>query len=409
MSGYRISRRTPESTVGLIGFGALVVVLATLPWWDSDGSLQTPLVALLYYLTLAQMWNLLAGFAGLVSIGQQMFVGIGVYGLLQMAEVGGVDPYVAIPLAGLLAAALSIPVAAFAFRLRGGYFAIGTWVVAEVMRLLTTESNDFRGGDVRALTNSVYWLALALAVGGTAIVVLVLRSRLGLALRAARDNEGGARSLGVSIGRAQLITWVVVAFWTGCTGAVILLHTTSTTAGSAFSVTRWTALVIFMVVIGGVGSTTGPIIGVLVYWIIDEQLGEAMRVTVIAAGFDRWDESGRRHEDDDASARRILPDPFAEAEEAEAEGDEPPRRPQRPRQLNPSATPSWLFNAMIAPLTGAKETSGTAPLSSGPRWRTLLGRASNSSTERSWPPWRFPAPPTGRLRTPRSRLPAARF
>lgn len=288
MKGYRISRSTPESTVGLIGFGALVVVLGTLPWWDSDGSLQTPLVAILYYLALAQMWNLLAGFAGLVSIGQQMFVGIGVYGMLQMAEVGGVDPYVAIPLAGLVAAVLSIPVAAFAFRLRGGYFAIGTWVVAEVMRLLTTESNDLRGGDVRALTreslggysletrtNSVYWLALGLAVGGTAIVVLVLRSRLGLALRAARDNEGGARSLGVSIGRAQLITWVVVAFWTGCTGAVILLNTTSTTAGSAFSVTRWTALVIFMVVIGGVGSTTGPIIGVLVYWIIDEQLGDA--------------------------------------------------------------------------------------------------------------------------------------
>ena len=83
MSDYRISRSTPESTLGLIGAGVMVVVLATLPWWDSDGSLQTPLVVVLYYLSLAQMWNLLAGFAGLVSVGQQMFVGIGIYSVLQ--------------------------------------------------------------------------------------------------------------------------------------------------------------------------------------------------------------------------------------------------------------------------------------------------------------------------------------
>lgn len=288
MSGYRISRTTPESTAGLAGFAILVAVLFTLPWWDSDSSLQTPLVVILYYLALAQMWNLLAGFAGLISVGQQMFVGIGIYAMLQFAEVVGIDPFLSVPLAGVMAAVLSIPVALFAFRLRGGYFAIGTWVVAEVLRLLTTESSDLRGGDVRALTreslgsysldtrtNVTYWLALALAVGGTLIVVMVLRSRLGLALRAVRDSEDGARGLGVNVTRTKLMIWVMAAFWTGCTGAVILLNTTSTTATSGFSVLRWTALVIFIVVIGGVGSTTGPIIGVLVFWFIDEQLEDA--------------------------------------------------------------------------------------------------------------------------------------
>ena len=288
MSGYRISRTTPESTAGLAGSAILVAVLFTLPWWDSDSSLQTPLVVILYYLALAQMWNLLAGFAGLISVGQQMFVGIGIYAMLQFAEVVGIDPFLSVPLAGVMAAVLSIPVALFAFRLRGGYFAIGTWVVAEVLRLLTTESSDLRGGDVRALTreslgsysldtrtNVTYWLALALAVGGTLIVVMVLRSRLGLALRAVRDSEDGARGLGVNVTRTKLMIWVMAAFWTGCTGAVILLNTTSTTATSGFSVLRWTALVIFIVVIGGVGSTTGPIIGVLVFWFIDEQLEDA--------------------------------------------------------------------------------------------------------------------------------------
>lgn len=298
MTGVRISRTSRDSTAGLVGMGLLVVVLALLPFWDGDGSLRTPLVVVLYYLALAQMWNLLAGFAGLISVGQQMFVGAGIYSLLQFSEVLGVDPFLTVLIAGVVAALLSIPVALFAFRLQGGYFAIGTWVVAEVLRLLTTESGEhLRGGDVRSLTreslggysletrqNMTYWLALALAVGATAIVVLVLRSRLGLALRAVRDSEDGARGLGVDVTRTKLIIWVISAFWTGCTGAVILLNTTSTTSGSAFSVLRWTALVIFIVVIGGVGSPIGPIIGVLVFWLIDEQLADAENWRFIILG-----------------------------------------------------------------------------------------------------------------------------
>jgi branched-chain amino acid transport system permease protein len=287
-SAHRISRATPESTGGLGVFGLLVVALATLPWWDAEGSLQATLVTVLLYLSLAQMWNLLAGFAGLMSIGQQMFVGIGIYSLLTIAEDRGLDPYLTVVLAGLVAAALSVPVALFAFRLSGGYFAIGTWVIAEVFRLLVTESDTLVGGDVRSLTRAslggysrdarediTYWLALALAVGATAIVVLALRSRLGLALRAVRDSEDGARGLGVDVTQTKLVVWVVAAFWTGATGAVVLLNSPSVRADSAFSVLRWTALVIFIAVIGGVGSTTGPIIGVLVYWAIDEQFADA--------------------------------------------------------------------------------------------------------------------------------------
>jgi branched-chain amino acid transport system permease protein len=295
--GHRIGRRTPESTGGLIGFGAATLALATLPWWDADGALQATLVTVLVYLALAQMWNLLAGFAGLVSIGQQMFVGVGIYALLTFAEDRGIDPYLSVALAGLVAAALSVPVALFAFRLSGGYFAIGTWVIAEVVRLLVVESDDLAGGDVRSLTRAslggysrdarediTYWLALGLAIGATAIVVLALRSRLGLALRAVRDSEHGARGLGVDVTRTRLVVWVIAAFWTGATGAVILLNSPSARADSAFSVLRWTALVIFVAVIGGVGSTVGPIVGVLVFWAIDEQLADAETWRFIVLG-----------------------------------------------------------------------------------------------------------------------------
>lgn len=297
MSNYQIRRSSPDATAGLLAFTLMTVALATLPFWGGETGLQAPLVVLLYLLALAQMWNLLAGFAGLISVGQQMFVGIGVYSLLQIAEVGGFDPFLTVALAGLVAAVISIPVALFAFRLKGGYFAIGTWVVAEVLRLLVNESGSLRGGDVRSLTraslggysldtrnNVTYWLALFLAIGGTALVVLVLRSRMGLALRAVRDNEDGARGLGVNVTRTKLLIWVLAAFWTGCTGAVILLNTTSATSLSSFSVLRWTAIVIFIVVIGGVGSTAGPILGILVYWVIDSQLESAENWRFIVLG-----------------------------------------------------------------------------------------------------------------------------
>ena len=297
MSVHRVTRSDRQSQIGLAAAGVLFVVLFTVPWTDSDGSLRVPLVAILYYLALAQMWNLLAGFAGLVSIGQQMFVGIGVYSLLSFAEDFGIDPYLSVLLAGVVAAVLSLPVAALAFRLRGGYFAIGTWVIAEVFRLIALESDFLGGANVRTLTreslggysldtrNTVtYLMALGLAAGATAIVVVVLRSRLGLALRSIRDNSEGARGLGVSVGRAKLAVWVVSAFWTGMTGAVILLHNPSARAESAFSVLRWTALVVFIAIIGGVGSTTGPIIGVAVYWCVREFLEDAEQWRVIILG-----------------------------------------------------------------------------------------------------------------------------
>ena len=96
-------------------------------------------------------WNLLAGYAGLVSIGQQAYVGLGGYLLFALTMLAGVPPLWSIPLVGLIAAAVSIPVAALVFRLRGHYFAIGTWVVAEVFRLLASQVSVLGGGSGTSL------------------------------------------------------------------------------------------------------------------------------------------------------------------------------------------------------------------------------------------------------------------
>ncbi|MEM8621352.1 MAG: branched-chain amino acid ABC transporter permease [Actinomycetota bacterium] len=285
---HRISRWSAPSTVGTSAFTLVFIVLALLPWWGS-ASTQFTLVEVLYYLALAQMWNLLAGYAGLVSVGQQAFVGIGAYAVFLLAERNGVDPWLAMVIAGAIAAALSVPVAFLTFKLVGGYFAIATWVIAEVIRLTVLEIDSIGAGNVQSFTvantwsgysletrsDLIYWVALALAAGATVVAVLIARSRLGLALQAARDSAPGARGLGVNVMRTKLVVWVVAAGWTGMTGALIHLNTSTVTTDDAFSVTSWTALVIFIVVIGGVGSVRGPLIGVAIYWFISEQFEDS--------------------------------------------------------------------------------------------------------------------------------------
>ncbi len=137
------------------------------------------------YLTLAEMWNLLAGYAGLVSIGQQAFVGFGAYMLFALAIYLGVSPLLALPLAAVLTGLIAIPTAFVVFRLRGAYFAIGTWVVAEVYRLVFAQLTALGGGSgkslpaglVRAISADaatrdaiIYWIALALAAGAIFVV-----------------------------------------------------------------------------------------------------------------------------------------------------------------------------------------------------------------------------------------------
>jgi len=281
----KVVRGTWASAVGAVFLACALGVLVAVPWWGTQGQ-ANDLVRFFYLLAMAEMWNLLAGYAGLVSVGQQAFIGLGSYGLYMIADRGGVHPFVAVALAGLAAAAISLLTAALAFRLRGGYFAIGTWVIAEVFLLLTLNGGDFGvdvGGGVGVTVLSAarldrtlrlhgtYWWALGAGAGSVLLVYALLRSRVGLALTAIRDDEGAARSLGVNVLRMKILVWAVAAFGTGVAGAVISLNQVRVDPSSAYTV-NWTAFMIFIVVIGGIGTIEGPIIGTVVFFTLEKEL-----------------------------------------------------------------------------------------------------------------------------------------
>ena len=284
----RIGVATRASRIAACALALLVIVLAAAPAFG-DRQLLRLLAEIYAYLCLATLWNLLAGYAGLVSVGQQAYVGLGGYALFALAIRLNVPPLWAIPLAGVLGALVALPAAALLFRLRGAYFAIGSWVLAEIFRLLAAQISALGGGSGTSLPAAVatgiaasrqareytfYWCAFALLVVVLSCSYGLLRSRLGLALRAVGDNELAARSNGVGVTGLKLAVYVGVAALTAMTGAMIFLQRLRISPDAAFSVNDWTAFVIFMAVIGGIGSLEGPVIGTLLFFALRQWLAD---------------------------------------------------------------------------------------------------------------------------------------
>ncbi|MEM6385625.1 MAG: branched-chain amino acid ABC transporter permease [Pseudomonadota bacterium] len=289
---------TPAALAAMVIAALGLLVLTAAPWWAGRADLRL-LGEIYLYLSLAVLWNLMAGYAGLVSVGQQAYVGFGGYMLFALTMFGGLHPVAAILIAGLLAAVLSVPVAALIFRLKGAYFAIGTWVIAEVFRLSFAQVSALGGGSgsslpvnvVRSLASSrsgrealSYWLALGAVVVVIASVYLFLRSRRGLALTAIRDSELAAAGLGINIWRTKMEVYVVTSAFTAIIGALIFLQKLRISPDAAFSVNDWTAFVIFIVVIGGIGTLEGPIIGTILFFLLRETLADLGTIYLIVLG-----------------------------------------------------------------------------------------------------------------------------
>ena len=314
------------------------------------------------------MWNLLAGYAGLMSVGQQAYIGIGAYGLWIFTDKVGLHPVLAVLGAGVLAAIISVPTAALLFRLRGGYFAIGTWVMAEAFRLIVA-NNDWLGGGSGVTITSVthmkvsdrihltYWLALAVAVGVVLLVYFVLRSRLGLGLTAIRDNEVAAESLGVRVFRTKLWVYIIAAFGAGVTGAAIYMNLLRVQPDAAFGIS-WTAFTIFIVIIGGFGTIEGPILGAAIYFALQETLSQNGSAYLILLGRDR----GGRHGVVPQRSVGLRPPQVGAAPVPRAAGSAPlggaDAQPAPPTPTPPARPTTWSRRRPATRDAGGRSTAG---------------------------------------------------
>jgi ABC-type branched-subunit amino acid transport system permease subunit len=277
---FRVTRS--RRNVAWTGAGALavVVVLALFPYIVYSGT-TTIMVQAFIVLILASMWNLLAGYAGLVSVGQQAFVGLGAYFVLILA-IHGSSPFAALPVAAIGCGVAALPLWWLVSRLRSGYFAIATWVLAATVMLVIEKFSSIGGGtgmplpglsgfSPTLLTADTYWAGLAVTVVALAGIYLLLRGRLGLVLTAIRDDETAARSSGARTGVARLLVFVVAGAGCGAAGALLAISQLQVQPSAVFSV-QWTAEMAFASIIGGLGTIEGPIIGTAVYMVLQQTL-----------------------------------------------------------------------------------------------------------------------------------------
>jgi branched-chain amino acid transport system permease protein len=261
---------------------ALVLLAAFAPLYAS-GLVIDKLTTLGVYVLLAVMWNLLAGYAGLVSVGQQAFFGLGGYFALRLVE-AGLAPYPALVAGALLAAAGSIPLSFFLLRLKGGEFAIATWVVAEAIRQIVMFDPLVQGETGTSLLalnayepemrrNLTYCLALCsvvVMIGGS---YALLRGRIGWAARAIRDDEEAATSIGIETMRIKRIIFVVAALGCALSGCIWLASAITFQPRTNFGV-QWTVFMLFMVLVGGLRSFEGPILGAVLFFALQELFGD---------------------------------------------------------------------------------------------------------------------------------------
>ncbi|HEY8817085.1 MAG TPA: branched-chain amino acid ABC transporter permease [Candidatus Dormibacteraeota bacterium] len=272
----KVQRWTRTSKLFTGATAAVALALAVVPLIFGADVVQK-LTNLLILVLLAAMWNALAGYGGLLSVGQQAFIGIGAYGTVFFAGMG-FTPYLAMVLATVLAGAVSVPMSLFALRLRAAQFAIGMWVIAEVISILVRLDNNLGAGTGISLFQMnqfapnfrqayTFWMALGFTVLFLGAVFFLLRSPLGASLQAIRDDEDAARSLGVRVASRKRLLFVLAGFGCGAAGVLVVANTLFIEPGSVFSV-QWSAYMIFMVLVGGLGTFEGPILGAILLFAI---------------------------------------------------------------------------------------------------------------------------------------------
>ena len=278
----------------LAPFLGAVIVLAVLPVVGAPRTWILYLFVFFMYLTMANMFNLLAGYSGLLSLCQPAFIGLAGYTLVIITW-SGLPFYLGVIVGGIIAALFAMLISIPVFRMKGIYFTVGTLVVPEALKVVfllwRPVGGELHGGGAGYMIKGVsglntvdtYWMALALAFISIIFMHLMLNSKFGLGLAAIRDNDNTAASSGVNVFRLKLTSFVVSAFVTGLAGGIFYIYQGYIEPTSGFNIS-WTMTLLLAVAIGGMGVEEGPIVGTAIVVILHFMLAKYAGISLLIQG-----------------------------------------------------------------------------------------------------------------------------
>ena len=255
----------------------IVVLLAVLGFVGSN-NIRRVLLKMFIYCAMGSMWNLMSGYTGMTSLGQQTFIGVAGYTVAVFTAKLGMSFAVGILAGGVIGGILALILAVILFRMRGMYFAIATWVIAEAIKTFFTSWSFVNAGGGMTVAGRpgrevIYMMGLVLVVVAIVVIYLLLKSKIGLGLTAMRDDADAASSVGVNIFKSKLLCFVICGIFCALAGGLYYLNNVSIYPNSGFAI-DWTVSLVFIVIIGGIGTMSGPIVGTIIYIILDEILAQ---------------------------------------------------------------------------------------------------------------------------------------
>jgi len=272
-----------------ITLGAVTVIFCTIPFWAGIFIVDA-LILYLLYLAAAEVWSFMAKHAGLISLGQQIFVGVGGYMTTVLTMYYGLHILLSGVLSGLIGAAIATVLSFPLLRMRGMYFAIGSLLAAEIVRLFFNGWEFVGAGkglifrDAYTVSRiSIYYSAAALAAFSIFLIVIIYRSRIGYGLRAIGSDEDAAQSVGVNSFRLKALMFVLSSLVISLVGAIHAVNRTYLTPTAAFGI-GWTVDFLFISVIGGIGRLTGPIIGGLILITLRYMFSQFIGISLLLEG-----------------------------------------------------------------------------------------------------------------------------
>ena len=282
------SRRSLALNIGCLA--VVVGLLCLLPMMTTPYYIRIA-TGVAMWAGLALSWNVICGYAGYISFGHVAFFGIGAYttAILMQPERGW-DFFATLPVAAVVAGAIAALVGWPALRLKGAYFAIATWALAEAVREFTTVV-EFTGGSgglttpILADDNFFYYTMLfAAAIAYVVCYLLLEQSRFGLRVKAVRDNEAAARAQGINATVVKIEAFVLSAMIPAVLGGINAYWITFINPDSVLN-TIITDQLVVMVLVGGLGHAWGPAIGATVLYLLNEQLRVAYGETTAYIAF----------------------------------------------------------------------------------------------------------------------------